>query len=193
MICRTTAITIPTRAGDVTIIGVESVAKQGVYVYRSIPSHGPVDVRIHSSCVFSESLNTTDCDCAPQLDYFLDSIVPTGGVLVYVFDEGRGAGIMTKIEAIAKQQSDSMNSADVYRSFSLEPELRDFAFEAEVLATMLPDRDIVLHTNNPAKVLGLTRSGISIVRSVRLVRDDTDAIKQYLEEKVNHLGHQLGE
>lgn len=193
MISHTSAITLPTKSGNVTIVGVESKAKRGMYVYRSVPDQGPVDVRIHSSCVFSESLRTTDCDCASQLNFFLENTVPNGGVLVYVFDEGRGAGIMTKIEAIAKQQSESLNTAEAYRSFSLDPELRDFAFEAEVLSTMLPDRDIVLHTNNPAKVKGLERSGIKVIRAVRLVRSETDAIKQYLQEKVDHLGHRLEE
>src|SRR3954466_13580798 len=69
---------------------------------RSMPR--PVPVRVQSSCLFGESFGAVDCDCADQLRASLGMVASEGGILVYLYEEGRGVGLRTKIEAIGVQQ-----------------------------------------------------------------------------------------
>ena len=57
----------------------------------------PLLARVHSSCVTSEFYGACDCDCAAQLDGALEAIAVEGrGVLFYLEQEGRGAGLAAK-------------------------------------------------------------------------------------------------
>lgn len=60
-------------------------------------------VRIHSRCLYGELLRSDDCDCAGELDMALDFIQDAGaGVLIYLEQEGRGAGLIVKARVPAR-------------------------------------------------------------------------------------------
>src|SRR5688500_13392165 len=68
-------------------------------------------VRIHSSCLFGESLHALDCDCARQLSSTLQLIKEQGaGVVVYHFAEGRGIGLEKKIQALELQRTQGLDT-----------------------------------------------------------------------------------
>src|SRR5690606_37209445 len=54
-------------------------------------------VRVHSRCLYGDALGSDDCDCGPELALSMDLIqAEGGGVLVYLEQEGRGAGLVWK-------------------------------------------------------------------------------------------------
>src|SRR4051812_36149568 len=56
-------------------------------------------VRIHSQCLFGEVFRSLKRDCLEQLDQAIDRIQASPpGMLIYLFQEGRGAGLLNKIK-----------------------------------------------------------------------------------------------
>lgn len=150
-----------------------------------------VHVRIHNSCVFSETLGTMDCDCSSQLIDFLKKIESNNGLLLYVYDEGRGAGLMNKIKAINLQQELGINTAQAYEKLNLQLDKEDYLFESEILKAILPNKKIILHTNNPKKVEGLKINDINVINRQPLVKAINETIIKYLLEKANVLDHDI--
>ena len=87
----------------------------------------PLLARVHSSCVTSESLMALDCDCAEQLDGALAEIGRVGrGVLFYLMQEGRGAGLSAKARdrMIVQASRHRLTTFDAYAEMGLPPDLR---------------------------------------------------------------------
>ncbi len=60
----------------------------------------PLLVRVHSSCATGDILASMRCDCGEQLHRAMQQIEREGkGVIVYMLQEGRGIGLMNKINA----------------------------------------------------------------------------------------------
>ena len=123
---------------------------------------GPVEiptaplVRIHSECYTGETAWSARCDCGEQLDEaarLMSLPSSTGGVIVYLRQEGRGIGLGEKLKAYNLQDlgSDTVEAnlllrhpADA-RSYGLATAiLLDLGFGGEI--------GIRLLTNNPDKV-----------------------------------------
>src|ERR1700722_3660574 len=88
-------IELPTQHGnfDVVHIAVQDsggIIREGVALQK-ITAQRPLLVRVQSSCLFSETFWATDCDCALQLQSSLAMISQQGGLLLYFYEEGRGA------------------------------------------------------------------------------------------------------
>ena len=61
-------------------------------------------VRIHSQCLTGDVFGSLRCDCRQQLEMSLSMIGQAGaGVLIYEQQEGRGIGLMAKLQAYALQ------------------------------------------------------------------------------------------
>jgi len=164
----------------------------GVALYRQLDAPGPVIVRIHSSCVFGESFGAADCDCGSQLKAALRLVGEEGGLVAYFYQEGRGAGLQTKMRAIGLQQEENLDTAAAYVRLGLIPDPRDFNSAAAVLGRILGnDREIVLLTNNPKKLHSLRQRQLNVVGSRPLVIIPTDEVRLYLREKVRVLDHQI--
>ncbi len=63
------------------------------------PHQAPALVRIHSSCLTSETFGSLRCDCSEQLSGALSQIakVPQG-LVIYLSQEGRGIGLLEKLK-----------------------------------------------------------------------------------------------
>jgi len=184
------SITLRTSFGDLSFRHLACAGQQGLIVAGLMQPRTPTPVRLQSSCVFSESFAAEDCDCALQLASSLKIISDEGGLVVYLYEEGRGAGLMTKIEAIRLQKERGIDTAAAYDALGLQRDLRDYSVAADAIREVLgPGCPIELLTNNPAKVESLVKHGINVVRRRPLVIPRTEAVSEYLKEKVKVLGH----
>ncbi len=147
-------------------------------------------VRIHSRCTYSEVFASRECDCGWQLQRSRHLLTLRGGALIYLDQEGRGAGLRAKAEAYRMYQEDGLDTFQAYEKLGLPPDARDYADAAQFLKDL--DRGVEwvrLLTNNPGKVEALERTGIKVER-VPLQATPTPMNVAYLEAKKSH-GHLL--
>ena len=76
-------------------------AKEHIALVKGDVAHQDnVPVRIHSECFTGDVLGSRRCDCGEQLDMALQMIAKAGvGVLIYLRQEGRGIGLLKKLQA----------------------------------------------------------------------------------------------
>ncbi|WP_069166631.1 hypothetical protein [Nocardia altamirensis] len=124
-------------------------------------------VRIHSRCLYGDALQADDCDCGPALDKAMDLIQAAGsGILIYLEQEGRGAGLVNKARGLRTSQRDGVDTFRSYQSLGLEPDSRSYD-HAAVALERLGLRSVRLMTNNPDKVRAVRAAGIKVtVRSL---------------------------
>ncbi|MBU0677517.1 MAG: bifunctional 3,4-dihydroxy-2-butanone-4-phosphate synthase/GTP cyclohydrolase II [Verrucomicrobia bacterium] len=147
-------------------------------------------VRVHSECLTGDVFGSMRCDCGTQLAGAMEMIGKEGhGVLVYMRQEGRGIGLRHKIHAYALQDS-GLDTVEANEKLGFDADLRDYGVTAQILTDLKLDR-IRLITNNPKKISGLERYGISVTKRVPLVLPTTEHNERYLETKKTKLGHWL--
>lgn len=145
-------------------------------------------LRIHSSCVFSESLHANDCDCALQLNASLDYIHKHSGLIIYLYQEGRGIGLRSKIAAIALQQKESLNTAEAFKRLGFDIDPRDYTIATEILKK-LDIKKVMIATSNPNKVAAIESAGVFIAERIHLPIEKSPKIQNYLDSKTAALGH----
>ncbi|MCX2483523.1 hypothetical protein [Pedobacter sp. MR2016-24] len=188
-------ILLPTKYGDFDITHVEvnengTLMREGVLLGKEPVDKEKIYVRVQSSCLFSESFWTTDCDCSMQLQSAMEFISQNGGYVLYFYEEGRGAGLKIKFQAIELQQLHKYDTRKAYECLNVNVDARTFEASADVLKAVIGKQPIILMTNNPGKVDGLVNNGIVVNERMPLICGlDSDARKEYLAEKVKALGH----
>jgi 3,4-dihydroxy 2-butanone 4-phosphate synthase/GTP cyclohydrolase II len=130
------------------------------------------------------------CDCGEQLESALDMIAGAGrGVLVYMFDEGRGIGLLNKIRAYALQD-EGHDTVEANHALGFAADMRDYSAAAHILFD-LGVREVRLMTNNPAKVQALETYGIEVAERVPVEATPRSANRAYLRTKRSKFGHLL--
>ena len=149
-------------------------------------------VRVHSECLTGDILGSLRCDCGPQLNAALRTVADEGrGVVLYLRGhEGRGIGLMHKLQAYRLQDS-GRDTVDANLELGLPADARDYGIGAQILAD-LGIRSMRLLTNNPAKRAGLEGYGLSIADRVPLVIEPNEHNERYLATKAARMGHDLG-
>ena len=151
-----------------------------------------VALRIHSSCIFGEALLANDCDCGQQLSTAMEEINRRGrGAVVYLYQEGRGAGIDLKIEGMERQRTRGLNSYESYASLGLPPDLRDYSLAGTALEDMSFAKRITLMSNNPSKCKALEELGYLVESQVALSYEVSWRAYDYLVMKQNEGQHTL--
>jgi GTP cyclohydrolase II len=159
-------------------------------VYGDIRGHEAVPVRIHSECMTSEVFGSLKCDCKEQLDAALAEIARRGaGAVLYLRQEGRGIGLANKIRAY-QLQSQGHDTVDANRLLGLPDDAREYHAAAHML-DHFDVKSVLLMTNNPAKVAGLTSLGINVVGRLPVVVTPHDHARGYLETKRVRMAHEL--
>lgn len=183
-------IELITEFGPIRVAHIEEGQKEGLLIVGKEPLAEPVPIRVQSSCVFSEALLSIDCDCAGQLQESLKIAATEGGIVVYMYEEGRGAGLKNKIESIKLQQKFGLDTATAFNRLGLPADPRTFEVAARVIHKVLgKQRPIALLTNNKLKVEALRSMGFTKVSRRRLVVERGPLVKKYLQEKARALGH----
>jgi 3,4-dihydroxy 2-butanone 4-phosphate synthase / GTP cyclohydrolase II len=169
------------------IDGTEYVA----LVLGDLGSGEDVLTRLHSECLTGDVFGSLRCDCGAQLDAAMHAIAAEGrGAILYLRGhEGRGIGLLGKLRAYELQDA-GLDTVDANTSLGMPVDAREYSAGAQMLAD-LGVRSIRLLTNNPAKVSGLTASGVDITRRVPLPPAVTPDNLRYLLTKRDRMGHQL--
>ena len=150
----------------------------------------PVLVRVHSSCATGDILGSKRCDCGEQLHRSMQMIEKEGkGVLIYMQQEGRGIGLMNKIEAY-KLQEEGYDTVDANTHLGFKPDERDYGCGAQMLRH-LGIHKMRLMTNNPVKRVGLEGYGLEIVENVPIEVAPNEYNLRYLQTKKERMGHNL--
>lgn len=146
--------------------------------------------RIHSECLTGDVFGSLKCDCGAQLDMALQEIAEAeAGVVLYMRQEGRGIGLANKVKAYSLQDG-GLDTVEANLHLGFDDDLRDYDISAEML-NLLGIESIVLMTNNPSKVEGLTESGIEIDERRPIKTTPNPHNFQYLETKRLKSGHLL--
>lgn len=186
-------IDFPTRFGQFHLYAYESTLDGQPYValvMGEVAGSDPVLVRMHSSCVTGDLLNSLRCDCGDQLTMALEKIQDEGkGILVYIPHEGRGIGLLNKLKAYALQDN-GLDTVEANQALGFKADLRDYGLGAQVLAD-LGVKKLRLMTNNPSKIAGIQGYGLEVVEHVPLIAEPRGERKKYLQTKREKLGHRL--
>lgn len=149
-------------------------------------------VRIHSSCITGDIFSSYRCECGQQLELAMKRINAAGkGVLIYLFQEGRGINIINKIRAYALQRR-GYDTVDANELLGLPAEMREYSAARDILAA-LRIKSITLMSNNPDKIQKLTDLGIVISGVKQLEVKPNPVNRRYLRTKKERMGHRLSE
>jgi GTP cyclohydrolase II len=184
----------PTRWGHFRILGFEGEAGERgkaetavALVIGDYANATPL-VRIHSQCLTGDVFGSLRCDCRQQLEMALSMIAEAGtGVLVYEQQEGRGIGLMAKLQAYELQDR-GLDTVEANEKLGFKADHREFALPAEVLKS-LGIKQLRLLSNNPDKVAALERAGVRVVERVPCEVEPHSHSENYLKTKKEKLGH----
>jgi GTP cyclohydrolase II len=148
----------------------------------------PALVRIHSQCLTGDVFHSLRCDCRQQLELSLAMIAAEGaGIFIYEQQEGRGIGLMAKLQAYELQDA-GLDTVEANERLGFKNDYRDFTLPAEILKSLGVTR-VRLLSNNPEKVNALESAGVKVVERVPCEVTPSPHAEDYLRTKREKLGH----
>lgn len=184
----------PTRWGKFRILGFEGhfgedrpLETAVALIMGEVRSGAPL-VRIHSQCLTGDVFGSLRCDCRQQLEMALSMIAQAGaGVLIYEQQEGRGIGLMAKLQAYQLQDA-GLDTVEANERLGFKADEREFALPAQILKHLGITR-VRLLSNNPDKVAALEGAGIEVSERVPCEVAASSYAEDYLKTKKEKLGH----
>ena len=184
---------LPSKYGEFQVVGFQSVLDDSDYVALvkgEWEEDEPVLVRVHSECLTGDVFGSFRCDCGPQLHAAMEKVEREGkGVILYLPQEGRGIGLINKLQAY-KLQEEGADTVEANQKLGFKDDLRDYGMGAQMLF-MLGVRRMRLMTNNPRKIVGVQGHGLEVVERVPLEILSNPGNKKYMHTKKYKLGHIL--
>ena len=197
----------PTRWGAFRILGFEGTFSEGDGADTSAAVTGsgkrveglvalvmgdihtaPPLVRIHSQCLTGDVFGSLRCDCRLQLELALSKITSEGaGVLLYEQHEGRGIGLMAKLQAYELQDA-GLDTVEANVKLGFEADYREYELPARVLK-LLGVTQVRLITNNPDKVAALESAGIAVTERISAEVEPQETFAAYVRTKQEKMGH----
>lgn len=200
---------LPTRWGQFRILGFEGIVEDPQACNVNLPAPAiriesavalvmgdvhaaPPIVRIHSQCLTGDVFHSLRCDCRQQLELALATISEAGsGIVLYENQEGRGIGLMAKLQAYELQDR-GRDTIEANLELGYAADCRHFELPAQILKLMgIPA--VRLITNNPEKVDALESAGIQVIERIQADVPPEPASEGYLKvkrEKMGHLGNE---
>ena len=195
------------------------------------PELGPPLVRIHSECYTGETVWSARCDCGEQLDEaarlmslppptplstpgseashqypILEQTLSAGGVIIYLRQEGRGIGLLSKLKAYNLQDlgHDTMEANLLLRH---PGDARSYGLATAMLMDLGlgGEQGIKLLTNNPEKVRAVEGPGreVRVVERVPMIPlawktggkegINSPEVERYISTKIEKFKHMFSE
>lgn len=186
----------PTRWGQFRILGFEGYflsegerrREEAVALVMGDIHAIPPLVRIHSQCLTGDVFGSLRCDCRQQLELALQMISESGsGILIYEEQEGRGIGLMAKLQAY-QLQDQGLDTVQANEKLGFKADCREYNLPVEILRA-LNVKSVRLLSNNPEKVAALEKNGIEVAERVPCEVEPTPYAEKYLETKREKMGH----
>ncbi|WP_165021345.1 bifunctional 3,4-dihydroxy-2-butanone-4-phosphate synthase/GTP cyclohydrolase II [Dysgonomonas sp. ZJ279] len=150
----------------------------------------PILVRVHSSCMTGDIFASKRCECGDQLHKSMEMVQKAGkGVIVYLNQEGRGIGLMAKMQAY-KLQEEGYDTVDANLHLGFNADERDYGVGAAILRE-IGVRKMRLLTNNPIKRKGLESFNLEVVENVPIEIVPNKYNSFYMKTKKERMGHDL--
>lgn len=146
-------------------------------------------VRLHSECLTGDVFGSLRCDCNDQLHAAMDKMAESGGVILYLRQEGRNIGLYNKLDAYHLQINHGMDTFEANKHLGFPEDAREY----KIAADMLKDLGITklkLLSNNPAKAAALRENGIDVAEIVPTGLFSNTENASYLDTKKKR-GHML--
>ncbi|KNZ77172.1 putative GTP cyclohydrolase-2 [Termitomyces sp. J132] len=179
-------------------------------------------IRIHSECFTGETVGSMRCDCGEQLDEAIrqislpitipsssphgrPSVIPGRGAVVYLRQEGRGIGLLSKIRAYNLQDL-GHDTVTANLMLGHQADERGYEIAGAILRDLAlgeagnDSEGVRVLTNNPAKVEALRKEGLRVVERVPMIPRATmiggkavygNDLDKYLRTKIVKMGHIL--
>jgi GTP cyclohydrolase II len=188
---------MPTRWGMFDAVGFERDAPNGTprvetalaIVMGDLTEGAPL-LRIHSQCFTGEVLGSLRCDCRDQLEMAMQAIAEEGrGLVIYEYQEGRGIGLMAKLEAYELQDA-GLDTVEANHALGFKADCRDFSLPAAILRDLGLKR-VRLLSNNPRKASALAANGVEVVVQLTCEAASNPHSFAYLQTKKGRMGHAL--
>src|SRR3954451_17453317 len=188
---------MPTKWGMFDVIGFERDISNGTQrvetalaIVMGDLTVGTPLLRIHSQCVTGELLGSLRCDCRDQLEMAMQAIAEEGrGLVIYEYQEGRGIGLMAKLEAYELQDA-GFDTVEANHALGFKADCRDFALPVAILRDLGIPR-VRLFTNNPSKAGALRENGIEVADQLACEAVPNSHSLAYLRTKKERMGHTL--
>lgn len=159
-------------------------------VKGDVSSGEPVLVRMHSGCITGDVFGSNRCDCSDQLQASIRQISDEGrGAILYMQQEGRGIGLVKKIQAYFLQDQ-GLDTVEANERLGFKSDLRTYGLGAQMLLD-LGIKKLRLLTNNPKKIIGLQGYGLEVVERVAIQEGVKKENLDYLKTKKQKMGHML--
>lgn len=186
-------IHLPTQYGDFKLIPFKQKSNGLVHIALikgEVKTDDPILVRVHSSCMTGDIFGSCRCECGEQLHKSMELIEKEGrGVVVYLSQEGRGIGLMAKMQAY-KLQEEGLDTVDANLHLGYKADERDYGVGAQMLRSIGVTK-MKLLTNNPVKRIGLEAYGLEVTEVVPIEIEPNKYNEHYLKTKKERMGHKL--
>lgn len=160
-----------------------------VLVRGNIEGKNNVLCRISSECLPGTALFSAECDCKQQIQYALRSISQKGcGIFIYLRQEGRGHGLVTKIRALANKNK-GLDTFQAVEHLGLSADVREYSVVKEIL-DFFKVESIEILCNNPDKVRDIEKEGVQITRTINIPVIPSLYSRQHLQAKRDR-GHSI--
>lgn len=155
-----------------------------------VTSEPPVLMRIHSECLTGDAFSSLRCDCGPQLEMAMQKIADEGrGAILYLRQEGRGIGLLNKVNAYHLQDGGA-DTVEANQRLGFAADQRSYSL-CEPMLAHLQIQSVKLLTNNPRKISALKNLKITVAEHLPLIVQQNPFNERYLKTKEEKLGHML--
>ena len=193
LIKREIGVDLPTEFGHFELIAFKQISTGDTHlalIKGSWEKNEAVMVRVHSSCVTGDIFGSCRCDCGGQLHKAMQMVEKEGkGIILYMFQEGRGIGLINKLKAY-KLQEMGRDTVEANLELGFQMDERDYGVGASILRDLGVSK-LRLISNNPKKRAALLGYGLEIVDTIPIEIASNPHNEKYLTTKRDKMGHTL--